>query len=130
MIFHGAGTQNVESYEAYLKGALLRRETAISLLERAIELDPNYAAAWAQLGLKIGSTMWAALPEDAPEILERAYPYVLHAVELDPESAQANSLLGTIRYARLDWIGGEEANAKALSLLSCTSSKDLGVMNA
>jgi tetratricopeptide (TPR) repeat protein len=62
--------------------------------------------------------MWTALPEEAPALLDEALPLVRRAVELDPESAQANSLLGTILYAQLDWIGGEEAHAVALSLLS------------
>ena len=55
--FRGAGTQDVEAYETYLKATQLnmliqprdRRRT----LERAIELDPDYAAAWAALGLSL-----------------------------------------------------------------------------
>jgi hypothetical protein len=62
--------------------------------------------------------MWNGLPEDAPAILERAYRLVLRAVELDPASAQANSLLATVLYPRMDWIGGEEAFTTAITLLS------------
>ena len=43
---------------------------------------------------------------------------MLRAVELEPESAQSTSLLGTILYSKSDWIGGEAAHLKALSLLS------------
>ena len=50
--------------------------------------------------------------------MERAYAIALRAVELDPESAQSASLLGTILSAKNDWIGGEVAHLKALSLLS------------
>ncbi|MFB3110613.1 MAG: hypothetical protein ACE10G_01140, partial [Gemmatimonadales bacterium] len=119
--FFGAGTRNVEAYEAYLQGLPPRPGRAaarIRLFERATQLDPNYAAAWAQLGLFNAARMWTALPEEAPALLDYALPLVRRAVELDPESAQAHSLLGTILYAQLDWIGGEEAHATALSLLS------------
>jgi len=120
--FRGAGTRNVEAYEAYLQGVGIlgqqRAAARILLFEQATQLDPNYAAAWAQLGLVNAARMWTAPPEEAPALLDYALPLVRRAVELDPESAQGHSLLGTILYARLDWIGGEEAHAMALSLLS------------
>ena len=120
--FKGAGTINVDAYEIFLQAAQLsglgRSQERIRLLERAIELDPNYAAAWATLGLTIGATMWINPPEDAPAILDRSIPIVLKAVELDPDSAIANTLMATVNYARMDWIGSEEFYRKALSLLS------------
>jgi TolB-like protein len=116
--FQGAGTRNVEAYEAYLQGLGSDHDESIRFLERATQLDPNYSAAWSQLGLKAGGKQWISNPEEAPEIMERAYVFALRAVELDPESAQSTSLLGTILYARNDWIGGEVAHLKALSLLS------------
>jgi tetratricopeptide (TPR) repeat protein len=59
---------------------------------------------------------WRSNPEEAPELKERAYTYVLRAVELDPESAQSTSLLGTILYGRKEWIRAEATHLKALSL--------------
>ena len=116
--FQGAGTQNIEAYEAYLQGRGSRGDESIRLLERATQVDPNYSAAWSLLGIRTLSSIWYSNLEESPEISERAYTYVLQAVELDPESAQATSLLGTILRARGDWIGAEEAQLKALSLLS------------
>jgi TolB-like protein len=120
--FKGAGTQNVDAYEIFLQGEQLsgrvRSQERIRLFERAIELDPNYAAAWASLGLTMGATMWINPPEDAPAILDRSIPIVLKAVELDPDSAFANTLMATVNYARMDWIGSEEFYRKSLSLLS------------
>src|SRR5438132_636531 len=48
-------TDNPEAYQLYLKGRFLRRnrvsnQEAISYLEQAIKLDPNFAAAYAQVG--------------------------------------------------------------------------------
>jgi len=118
--FRGAGTRNVEAYEIYLQAlqtsVLGESDERIRAFERAIELDPSYAAAWAALGLTIGATMWIAPPEEAPTILDRAIPILLKAVELDPDSAYANTLLATVNYARMDWVRSEEFYLKALSL--------------
>jgi tetratricopeptide (TPR) repeat protein len=117
--FRGAGTRNVEAYEAYLEGLYLgAQEQAIPFFERATELDPNYAAAWALLGLRTAGTQWTSNPEEAPGIKERAYAFVRRAVELNPESAQSFSLLGTMLYGQKDWIGAQDAAVKALSMVS------------
>ena len=117
--FQGAGTRNIEAYEAYLQGmATFVLDERIRLFKRATQLDPNYSAAWSRLGLQTLSTVWFSNPEQALEIKERAYTFVLRAVELDPESAQSTSLLGTVLYASYDWIRGEAAHLRALSLLS------------
>ena len=118
--FKGAGTRNIEAYEAYLLGMGSSRDERIRFLERAIQLDPNYAAAWSRLGLATLGSTWDTNPDDeeGPQIRERAYALVLRAVELDPESAQSTSLLGTILGARNDWISGKTAHLRALSLLS------------
>lgn len=116
--FKGAGTQNVEAFETFLQGMRQPIPQATATFERATQLDPNYAAAWAQLGQSIGTTQWLALPEGAPAIMERAYPFVVRAVELDPASAVANTLLGNLLYFhRKDWVGADKAFAKALLLL-------------
>lgn len=118
--FRGAGTRNIAAYDAYLEAMAIRGTNAdesILLLERATQLDPAYAVAWAQLGLRTAGLQWSSDPGDAPALLERAYGFVRRAVDLDPESAQSLALLGTLRYAQKDWIGGEEAHRAALTLL-------------
>ena len=118
--FRGAGTQDVEAYETYLKATqlnmLIQPRDRRRMLERAIELDPDYAAAWAALGLTIAGTMWINPVEDAPAIVEDAIEKLLRAVELGPDSAYARTLMATVNYALLDWIGSEESYAEALSI--------------
>jgi len=118
--FNGAGTKHVEAYEAYLQGSKLavlgQPNERIRKFEHAVSIDPDYAAAWAALGLTIGATMWLSPPEQAPAILDRAIPILKRAVELEPNSAQAHSLLATVGYATFDWANSEEHYVKALRL--------------
>jgi len=118
--FRGAGTQNVEAYEAYLQSQNrnLTNQERIRLLERAIELDPNYAAAWSWLGGRTLSESWDANPDQASEIKDRAYALTLHGMQLNPESATTQSRLAMVRAARLDWIGGEQGFMRAIELLA------------
>ena len=118
--FRGAGTQNVEAYEAYLQGQdrSLTNQEKIRFFERAVELDPNYAAAWSWLGHRTLSSMWDSSPDQASEIMDRAYPLALHGVQLNPESAAAQRSLAMIRGARLDWIGAEQGLTRAIELLA------------
>ena len=104
--FPGAGTRNFEAYEAYLRGDYAK----------AIELDPDYAAAWGAEGIRIASTMWQSLPGEMPAIVERAYQHVAKATELDPGSSQAHANFATLIYATMDWEPSEESFARALSL--------------
>jgi TolB-like protein/Flp pilus assembly protein TadD len=116
----GAGTDNLEAYDAYLRGRsadrATRSEEAIVHLNRAIALDENYAAAWARLGIATGSTQWSQQPEQARETRERARGYVLHALELDPSLAEAHSNLAAFNGARKDWRGMEEEHQRAIAL--------------
>lgn len=116
--FIGAGTQIVDAYDSYLQAYNQRGQAAIRLLERATQLDPSYAAAWARLGRQTIETMWSAPPDKAPAIIERALTFVRRAIELNPESAQAHTYMGAAQYVQMDWIGGEENLTKAIGLRS------------
>jgi TolB-like protein/uncharacterized membrane protein YhdT len=120
--FGGAGTTNVEAYEAYLRGMntplfpAAQSDERIRLFERAVELDPDYAAAWAALGLTIGSTMWISSVDDAPAILDRAIPVLQRAIALGPDSLFAYTMLATVNYAGFDWIASEQYYLKAMEI--------------
>lgn len=119
--FRGAGTDSIEAYEAFLAGLyaladVQGQDRAISFFRKATELDPDYAAAWAQMGFAYAAKTFYASPERTRDVLDTAMPIVLRAVELDPQSARAAALLGFVRYFRLDWIGAEEEYARAIDL--------------
>ena len=93
-----AGTNNLESYQLYVKGrALLYRRggvisRAAECFEREVALDPDYALAWAGLAdsLTVMAYYGFARPEDnGPKALEAAR----RAVALAPSLAEARNAL-------------------------------------
>jgi len=121
--FRGAGTRNVEAYELYLQTQTydwtrLAVEEKIRMLERAVKLDPNYAAAWSFLGAQTLATAWDALPHEASDIVDRAYTHALRGVQLNPESATAHSNLAVVRQARFEWSEAEQSHRRAMELRS------------
>lgn len=121
--FHGAGTQNVDAYEAYLQAlgkdwSASSTSDVISMLERAIELDPDYAVAWSMLAIRVLSTSYDVQLDETPQVLERAQQLALRGVQLDPESATAHSVLAIVRLAQHDWVGSEQEHRRAIELLA------------
>jgi non-specific serine/threonine protein kinase len=91
-------TDVVEAYEAFVKaemeiekGTHENMEEAIRLLERAIQLDLNYAHAYAGLGYALSLKGQFLAQSD---LLERAVEYFQKAIELNPLLASAYSGLG------------------------------------
>ena len=92
------GTENVNAYEAYLKGrALLYKRGrhihgAIKYFEEAIALDPDYALSWA--GLADGCTALGHYGlSTSREPLARAKAAALKAVSLDSSLAETRCAL-------------------------------------
>jgi tetratricopeptide (TPR) repeat protein len=124
--FRGAGTQNVEAYEVYLQALATRKpgqtsrqslSASIDMMGLATQLDPNYAAAWARLAGMTISSNWHFPPHEAPAIFEKALPFAMKAVELNPESALAHTFMGAAQYVQMNWIGGEQSLTRAIELL-------------
>ena len=100
--FQRAPTDNLEAYDLFLQGEVYANRfqqeentQARQLFERAIELDPNYAAAHARLGMSYVQA-WQAqwLPGSQP--LERARTIALRAVDLDDSLALPHLVLGQV----------------------------------
>jgi TolB-like protein/tetratricopeptide (TPR) repeat protein len=115
--FRGAGTSSMQAYEAYLRALRIPKwDQRTRLLERAVQLDPDYGAALAALGLSIAASQWFNPPQEAPAIRERAAQFVRRAVELDPESAYAYSLMATAIYGDFLWGESDRFYRKAVEI--------------
>jgi TolB-like protein/Tfp pilus assembly protein PilF/tRNA A-37 threonylcarbamoyl transferase component Bud32 len=89
---------------------------AIERLERAVELDPEFAIAHAELADCYSLLNWYVEPPP-PEAWERAKQAANRAVDADPELAEAHAALGFVRlhYDR-DWNDAERELRKAIQL--------------
>lgn len=117
-------TDNPEAFNAYLRGMHYRNrgsnETAlrdaVSAYKRAIELDPEYAQAYAGLAgvlLQLATNNFAELDE----VVDQAYEAARKSVELAPELADPYPVLATIALNfRLDKQSAQEAIDMALRL--------------
>jgi len=110
-----------EAYDEYLRARFfLGQETtqedkAIPHLERAIQLDPNFAAAYAALGEAWGvDGVWGEMGNR--ETSAKALAYSQKAVSLDPNSSEAYASLGHSLMQAHRWNDGETALRRAIQL--------------
>ncbi len=96
------GTTNQQAYEAYLRGLVLdtaqsREETKESLasFRRAVELDPNFALAWAALANRESFRYFA---NRTPDQLGRARHAMEMALKLQPEASESYAAAGSFYY--------------------------------
>jgi len=104
-----AGTQNLEAYQLYLKGrALLPRRNAVRLylecFERATQLDPSYAQAWAGVA--------------------DAYTVLAYMGIVPPQASAPKALEAARRAVTLDASLAETHNALAIASLMCAWDRD------
>lgn len=108
------GTRNPDAYANFLQGYAFRwdpdRSRPTLYLERAVELDPNYARAWAELGNAYALTLYREDRPDQIEVLLR---------KMDHATAQALRISPDlwIGYAARSWYfmaNGRLADADAL----------------
>lgn len=117
-----APTADLEAYRFYTMGREISIERTaealtkgVQYLERAIDLDPNYALAWAWLGGDLVALLDYG-HVDAEDLLSRAEQACRRALELDPELAEAHAFLGNLRSYLRDCPGALEAHTRAVEL--------------
>jgi serine/threonine-protein kinase len=125
-IIEARPTENLEAYQAYLRGVdylaapdwtAVDGELAIQLLERAVELDPEFALAHARLSEAQSVYYWFGYDLDDRRIT-LAREAATRAMELAPELARGHVAVGYCRYyGDLDYegaLGAFERAEKAL----------------
>ncbi|MGI9069590.1 MAG: protein kinase domain-containing protein [Pyrinomonadaceae bacterium] len=93
---------NPEAFDNYLRGKFhaervnkTDNETAIKLLERAVEIDPNFAVAFAELARAYSSRTFFFAPQEK-QWDEKAFVAVEKALALNPDLAEAHLARGRL----------------------------------
>ena len=114
-------TTDLVAYDLYLRGTLADLYTgdgfreSVALLEQAVEKDPDFALAYAQLGHRyvLGAGDYLTHHEG----FARAREAALRAIELDPDLSDAHSTLAELAMQEdHDWARAEAEFLRALSL--------------
>jgi TolB-like protein/Tfp pilus assembly protein PilF len=118
----GARTSNMTAYRAYLVGKRRVAERnsasldqAVTKLQQAIELDPEFAAAYAELAMAYSlQVSYSNLSPD--KAVKRAMPLAQRAVELAPGLAEAHTALADQRLGIGDIAGAMQSFKLAIKL--------------
>ncbi|HEX9984694.1 MAG TPA: protein kinase [Thermoanaerobaculia bacterium] len=96
-----ARSTNPKAYEEYIKARALtgtlvpqQYQAQIAALKRAVELDPDFAAAYADLGIALSLGQARSLANETD--VARAEWYARQAVRLDPNLPQAHLAMGRV----------------------------------
>jgi serine/threonine-protein kinase len=117
------GTNSEEAYRLYLQGMYLVEKgdkagtiRSIELFDQAINLDPNYAAAWAGKGH--AHCAYSHMGDNPPTVeYEIARPALERALELDSNLPEAYAILGIFNTDfRWDFVEGEKHFLHAIEL--------------
>jgi TolB-like protein/DNA-binding winged helix-turn-helix (wHTH) protein/Flp pilus assembly protein TadD len=114
---------NPEAYDKYLRGrffwnrrTLADLQKAIGYYQQAIDLDPNFAPAYAALGDAYAVITFRGGPPPI-ETYPRAREAAEKALQLDSTLADAHALLGEVKVNYdFDWEGGEREFQRAIEL--------------
>lgn len=115
-------TANLDAYDQFLQGTEHWRRTtpeanvqARQLFERAIALDPKFAAAYAALGFTYWQT-WALQWSQDPATLERAFELAQKAIVMDDSLPMAHRILGHVYLWKKEYEQAIAEAAKAIAL--------------
>jgi len=115
-------TENSEAYRYYLNGLVelnngpvdTNKGKALAYFEKAIVLDPDFAAAYVEIALIY---WYQANGNGNPhELMPKAKTMTARALEIDPKLAKAHVLLATVKEYEFDWRGAEEEYLRAIEL--------------
>jgi TolB-like protein len=115
------GTTNVEAHRLYLEGKFYLYQTSLesinkgaTLLRRAVDLDPNYALAWAELS-KAGDLTngFGVTTEDVNRGLELARSSADRALQIAPDLAAVYLAEANVQEDNFDWKGATASLSKA-----------------
>ena len=117
-------TSNKSAYDLYLQGrALTTRaigdgvlETAITLLEKALALDPDFAECWTALAeAHVYKAVYTPCLDRLTEC-EKMAEHARRAIFLDPDQGHARAMLGILKWTKKDIVGALDLAFEAYRL--------------
>ncbi len=105
----GRQTENLEAYQLFLRGRHLYQNRgeaqvarSIELLKQAVELDPDFAEAWANLA---AASMVHGYNQEVgfENHFKNGQQAATHAIGIDPDNGLAHAVLGLVHMGNLDW---------------------------
>jgi TolB-like protein len=115
-----SSTHSLEAYRLLLQSIHLWRQQVDpdaerTLIEAALQKDPEYVNAWVELGFWwYDSMLWGRVVPDTA--VPRARAAFDRALVLDKNSSRGNIGLAWLQMSQLDWVGAERSIARAESL--------------
>jgi TolB-like protein/Flp pilus assembly protein TadD len=117
------GTSNTGAYTLYLQarsifqlGTKASYETALEYLQKAIILDPTFAAAWADVA-KVRVRQWDGGYLPLKQATDEARQAAKRALALDPQLSAAHLSMGRVHYMfDWDWLTSEADMKRAIEL--------------
>lgn len=113
---------NPEAYDAYLRGRYLwmggNLTESKKYFEKAIQLQPDYAAAWAGIADSLGQTGLSGVDVAAArELMDQHEAAARKAVELDDSSADAHHSMAAVYFLdKWDWERADAESRRSLEL--------------
>lgn len=115
-------TENIEAYQAYLKGRYYWNKRtgdgikkAIEHFQQAIAIDPNYALAYAGLAEGYSLGVWF-VPFEPGEAIEKTQAAAVRAIEIDDSIAEAHAALASAYAIAWNWHGVEKELTRTLEI--------------
>jgi len=113
-------TSSAAAYDAYLqgryhwhRGSAEDRRKARQYFEQAVQIDPNFASAYAELA----GYYWGTPDFPPAEAIAKAKEYARKALQLDDTLPQAHVALAGVRlYGDWDWAGAKSEFERAVAL--------------
>ncbi|HEV8018484.1 MAG TPA: tetratricopeptide repeat protein, partial [Steroidobacteraceae bacterium] len=118
-----APTANTEAYTLYLKGlASFNRYTTADAVaardqaQRALALDPNFAAAWSLLAAAYNSNMVFGIGEPFEQVKEHMTAAARRALAIDPQLPGPHVTLANAFFVDYDYLTSQRELQRALEL--------------
>jgi TolB-like protein len=110
---------NPDAHEAFLLGRYHRNKIlveeqrqAVPYFDRAIQLQPDYAAAWAGLS----QALWGLRLNGVANVDGPMRAAAAQAIALEPNLSEAHAAMALINLADWDWAGAEREARRAIAL--------------